>query len=72
MLCICFYVFESVQAKFYPGHFWLTGRQIHSSLSYVFLCFHVSMFAYMNRVTHYLSYWTFCGVLPIGRLTANW
>jgi hypothetical protein len=28
--------FESVPENFYHGHFWLTGRQIHSSRSYVF------------------------------------
>ncbi len=55
MLCISvFMFFESVQAIFLPGHFWSTGGRIHNSRSYVFyvfLCFYVSMFAYMNRVS---------------------
>ena len=40
MLCISVFVFfESVQENFYPGHFWLTGRQIHFSRIYVFYFF---------------------------------
>ena len=40
MLCISvFMFFESVQANFYPGHFWSTGRQIHNSQRYVFYVF---------------------------------
>jgi len=40
MFCISvFMFFESVQANFYPGHFWSTGRQIHNSQRYVFYVF---------------------------------
>ncbi len=38
MLSISVFIFfESVQAIFLPGHFWLTGRRIHNSRSYVFM-----------------------------------
>jgi hypothetical protein len=43
---LCLYVFQSVQANFYPGQIWSTGRRIHNSRSYVYYVFYVSMFAY--------------------------
>ena len=46
-----FMFFKSVQANFFPGHFWSTGRQIHNLQRYVFYVLYVSMFAYMNRVS---------------------
>ncbi len=62
MLCISvFMFFESVQSIFLPGHFWLTGRQLHNSRSYVFYVFYVSMFAYMNGVS-----WKLLSHAPLG------
>ena len=41
---LCF--FQSVQAIFFPGQIWTTGRQIHSSREVCFLCFYECNFAY--------------------------
>jgi hypothetical protein len=45
-----FMFFLSVQAFFYPGQIWTTGRRKHNSWRYVFYVFKVSRAAYVNRV----------------------
>ena len=60
MLCISvFMFFKSVQAIFSPGHFWSTGRRIHNSRRYVFLCF-------LFILCIYVCLWTRLAIVSCG------